>query len=121
MKIVTGGRASGKTMFLIKQSHHTGAVIVAPNPTSCTYIKRLAEEHKLQIPEPISFSRFMDDHYHAGRRNQHYLIDQLDQFLVSFSPHNITIDYVTIDMENIEPLPWQKEYNYEKTNSTWGL
>lgn len=54
MTVYVAGRQAGKTVFLIRQSAKTGAVIVAPTSQMARYIDSMARDLGLQIPPPIT-------------------------------------------------------------------
>lgn len=89
------GRQTGKTSMLIKMSAETGKVIVAPNSDCCYYIRHLANEMKLNIPCPITFSDLVYNRHRRGYHEQ-YLVDELGMVLNYFH-----ISAATLDLESV--------------------
>ena len=54
MTVYIAGRQTGKTIYLIRMSAKTGAVIVAPTYQMVSYIDQMARKLGLKIPPPIS-------------------------------------------------------------------
>lgn len=97
MDILIGKRQSGKTTHLIQMSAAGKGTIIAPTEQSAKYIKALAKEMKLDIPEPISFGMFV--RMTPGRRGP-YLLDELGGLL-----RGLGIETTILDDEcNIEYL-----------------
>lgn len=97
MDILIGKRQSGKTTHLIQMSAAGKGTIIAPTEQSAKYIKALAKEMKLDIPEPISFGIFV--RMTPGRRGP-YLLDELGGLL-----RGLGIETTILDDEcNIEYL-----------------
>lgn len=97
MDILIGKRQSGKTTHLIQMSAAGKRTIIAPTEQSAKYIKALAKEMKLDIPEPISFGMFF--RMIPGRRGP-YLLDELGGLL-----RGLGIETAILDDEcNIEYL-----------------
>lgn len=110
MIMFIGGRGSGKTRRCIEFSVRTGIPILCQNPH---YVKVVAKEHGLSIPEPISYSDWLSWRRYVepevkGRslprlRNNSVIIDELGLFLnaLGVSPEYVTIDetgnYITRD------------------------
>lgn len=88
-------RQTGKTTELIKRSHQTGAVIVTANYQRAMFVKLLAKELGLDIPEPMSTASIPD----SSAKGTHILIDDADDVLkVCFM--NYTIDAITMSNDN---------------------
>lgn len=97
MDILIGKRQAGKTTHLIQMSAARKGTIIAPTEQSAKYIKALAKEMKLDIPEPISFGMFV--RMNPGRRGP-YLLDELGGLL-----RGLGIETAILDDEcNIEYL-----------------
>lgn len=60
MKIIQGGRGSGKTYTLVQLSHLSGYPIMARSIRSKKYIQTMADQLGLTIPEPIVFRSKQD-------------------------------------------------------------
>lgn len=84
MDILVGKRQQGKTTRLIKMSAAGGGIIVAPTERSAAYIKTLAKEMGLDIPEPVNWNRFIQNDWARGHKGP-YLIDELGEILRSFN------------------------------------
>lgn len=86
MQIVNLDRGRGKTYFLVKHSAKTGYPILCYTNTQAKYIKDIAKNLKLTIPEPIAVGRFNFDSVFRGRyHKQKYLIDDVDLFFKCFA------------------------------------
>ncbi|MDV3880746.1 hypothetical protein BAS06_09335 [Elizabethkingia miricola] len=73
---------SGKTTKLIQLSAETGAIIVTINLKSADRIERMAKELLKAIPQPITYTEFINGNYYApGVRG--LLFDDIDLFLIS--------------------------------------
>lgn len=99
MDILIGGRQQGKTTHLIKMSAARKGTIVVPTEQSVKYIKDLAKEMKLDIPEPISWNR-LTKIGGGGYGGGPYLLDELGGILRWLNIKTATID----DEYNIEHL-----------------
>lgn len=60
MKIITGGRRSGKTTMLIKEAHKTHSRIICANVTRCKHILEMAEKLKINILPPITIRQYFE-------------------------------------------------------------
>lgn len=60
MKIIQGGRGSGKTYTLVQLSHLSGYPIMTRNRRSKKYIQTIAGQLGITIPEPIVFRSKQD-------------------------------------------------------------
>ena len=74
MQFIVGPRCSGKTTSLIQMSADTGVPIIAPTMTMANYIKQMAKEYELDIPEPTSINKVVNQ----GGRLGKYLVDELE-------------------------------------------
>lgn len=74
MQFIVGPRCSGKTTSLIQMSADTGVPIIAPTMAMANYIKQMAKEYGLDIPEPTSINKVVNQ----GGRPGKYLIDELE-------------------------------------------
>lgn len=77
MKVIVGPRCSGKTTSLIQVSADTGIPIIAPTMAMANCIKQTAKEYGLDIPEPTSINKVVNQ----GGRPGKYLIDELEMCL----------------------------------------
>lgn len=80
MRIITGPRGSGITTRLIEVSARTGYTIIVPTHWMVDVVKRLANEKRMKIPEPIAITQLTT---YGGRRcvldgRHRVLIDELD-------------------------------------------
>lgn len=99
MDILVGKRQQGKTTRLIKMSAAGGGIIVASTERSAAYIKTLAKEMGLDIPEPVNWNRFIQNDWARGHKGP-YLIDELGEIL-----RGVNIKTAILDDEcNIEYL-----------------
>lgn len=58
MKFIRGGRASGKTTLLIRQSAETGIPILTTKHCMVRWYKDYAKDIGLEIPEPILWCKW---------------------------------------------------------------
>ena len=86
MEWINMKRGAGKTENLLVRSAGYGATIVAHSDYSVRYIKDLAKEFGLQIPEPISLERFL--HSRTYYKNG-ILLDDVDLYLNQLLPYNV--------------------------------
>ena len=77
MNLIIGPRCSGKTTSLIQVSADTGVPIIAPTMMMANYIKQKAKEYGLDIPEPTSINKVVNQGGKPGK----YLIDELEMCL----------------------------------------
>ncbi len=77
MRIIAGPRCSGKTTALIQESAETGVPIIAPSMAMANYIKMIAKEQGMDIPEPMSINKIVN----KGGRPGEYLIDEVEMCL----------------------------------------
>ena len=77
MKIV-GFRGSGKTESLIEIANTTKYVLVEPNFRMADNVKARVKQKGCEI-RVITSTEFLYDHF--GRRDEKYLVDELDMFL----------------------------------------
>ena len=99
MDILIGKRQQGKTTHLIKMSAAGEGIIVAPTEHGAAYIKTLAKEMGLDIPEPVNWNRFTQNGW-AREHKGPYLIDELGEIL-----RGVNIKTAILDDEcNIEYL-----------------
>ncbi len=77
MRMIIGPRCSGKTTSLIQVSADTGIPIITPTMAMANYIKQMAKEYGIDIPEPTSINKVVNQ----GGRPGKYLIDELEMCL----------------------------------------
>jgi hypothetical protein len=80
MKIIMGGRASGKTTEVIKESAEKGFYIVCPTIRHAQSIFCKAKEMGLNIPYPLTIEEFIDRKYY-GKNIKGFIFDDLDTSL----------------------------------------
>lgn len=80
MKIIQGGRGSGKTYALVNYSHQTGCPIMTRSRRNKEYIQMMADQLGLTIPEPIVF-RSKQDTRGKLLPTDKVLVDDLDGWL----------------------------------------
>jgi hypothetical protein len=98
MKIYCGGRGSGKTIKAIQLSVEKQMPIVCFGYNHIEYIKHIAKDMNLKIPEPVMF----DDVRRRviGRRG--LIVDDLDLILSRIFDDEV--HYVTMEVCGIEKL-----------------
>lgn len=79
MKIIQGGRGSGKTYTLVQLSHLSGYPIMTRSRCSKEYIQTMADQLVLTIPEPIVFRSKQDTR--GKLLTDKVLVDDLDGWL----------------------------------------
>lgn len=80
MKIISLGRGQGKTTRLLYASEFNDAPILCSNEVHKKYLKRMAEELRLHIPEPIIVSDFFTSKI-RGKRIEEILVDDAEWVL----------------------------------------
>ena len=80
MKIIQGGRCSGKTYTLVQLSHLSGYPIMTRSKRNKKYIQTMADQLGLTIPEPIVF-RSKQDTRGKLLPTDKVLVDDLDGWL----------------------------------------
>lgn len=92
-------RGTGKTKKLIELSEKTGAVIVSTTRWGCHYVKYLAGELGLSIPEPITHADLLSKNNTLEYVNG-LLIDDAELFFRQYCHKNNVIAVTTsIDYE----------------------
>ncbi len=93
MKIYSAERGVGKTTALIKESAKTGAIIVVGVYPMANYIMSLAKRLNLDIPEPITVTKYLKLLVCGGfNREQKYLVDDLQMVLSQMNVETATVD-----------------------------
>ncbi len=96
MKVVIGGKGSGKTTALIEDSARTGYYIVCRR-TMIDTVMNMARELDVQIPVPLSYGEFVDRRYYSlGIKG--LLIDDADALLEYISTVPVQAISVTSDV-----------------------
>ena len=80
MKIIQGGRGSGKTYTLVQLSHLSGYPIMTRSICNKKYIQTMADQLGLTIPEPIVFRSKQDTRGKLLPPDK-VLVDDLDGWL----------------------------------------
>lgn len=96
LSILAAKRQEGKTTHLIKMSADGKGTIIAPTMQNAKYIKTMAKEMKLDIPDPICWSDFL---YHGRGLKGPFLLDELGSILAI-----LNIKVATVDVECIKEL-----------------
>ena len=81
MKLIIGGRQSGKTTRLIEESSNTGKVIITMNEEHAKHIMRKANDMGVKIPQPVSVSKLQDLRGNRSARDLGVLIDEFEYVL----------------------------------------
>ena len=93
MTVYIAGRQTGKTIYLIRMSAKTGAVIVAPTYQMVSYIDQMARKLGLKIPPPISVVEWAQmvarKQVHSEQR---YLVDELQMVLSQMNVEAATLN-----------------------------
>ena len=96
MKIIQGGRGSGKTYTLVQLSHLSCYPIMTRNRCSKKYIQMMADQLGLTIPEPIVF-RSKQDTRGKLLPTDKVLVDDLDGWLSDIVSDILHVDNKKID------------------------
>ena len=105
MKIIRLDRGHGKTYFLVKRSTRMEYPILCYSEFQAKYIKDIARDLKLKIPEPIVVRKSNLDNVFRGRKfKQKYLIDDVDIFLSSLLDESIECVTTSCEVLNKKDL-----------------
>lgn len=88
-------RRKGKTTELIKRSAATNEYIVCQTMAEAQIICRNARSMNLSIPQPISYSEFIDGRYH-GRGIKGFLVDNIEK-LLDFISDSVPVSAFTMN------------------------
>lgn len=104
MRIIDKPRGSGKTTELIITSYEKKIPIICFNYENAGYIKQMAHNLGLEIPDPIPF----DDVRYAlrGYRSAGVLIDDVDRILSMKIGLGLPVVAVSITNEKEEEKSW---------------
>jgi hypothetical protein len=92
VRLVTGGRQTGKTTVLIRRSHETGYPIICCDYARAVYVKHMAGSMGLSIPQPQWYSQAVIG---SGVRGiGKVLVDDVDALLGFI--FRTDIDYATL-------------------------
>lgn len=102
MKIITGGRGTGKTMRLIEMAHNeSGAYIVCRDQEVARRIRNMAKEHGYNINFPITV-RELKNRKGSLSHNHKLLFDDLHSLIYQFVNGAFTIEAVSFTGELIK-------------------
>ena len=90
MKVYVSDRQTGKTTKLIRESAKTGAIIATDSCHTATYIKYLAKQIGLTIPEPVTYQAMIKDY--MNKKTKRYFIDELHMMLLQLGVGIATLD-----------------------------
>ena len=100
MKIMLGGKNSGKTTKLVKVSAREKIHIICSNFQRKFNILDVAKKLKLDIPEPITLCEVVNNKL-IGINDQRILIDDaeiiLTRLLLQYMSPYVNVDVITID------------------------
>ena len=112
MNIYISGRQFGKTTMLIKESAKTGATIAVATYHMAKYVKDMAAEMSLEIPELVTYAEIFRT-YREGKTKR-YLVDELQMML-----SQLNIDICTLDCDPVRYLNhWSYPNGYSPKNVT---
>lgn len=105
MKLIIGGRQTGKTTELIKHSAETGNYILVPNMNHAKNIAYQARSMGFDIPYPVTLSEMRNNNKFIGSsiRRDGILVDDLDLVIRQLFD-GIEINEATVNNENIERI-----------------
>lgn len=109
MKLVVGGRQSGKTTWLIKESARTGSTIVCAHSALARDIQEQASRIGLKIPCPMSFQELQYGQRMHGVKG--VLIDDAAHFIQYIARH--PVDAIVIE-DRAECEFEVREFDYKK-------
>lgn len=92
MRLIAGGRRTGKTSELIKYAAANNAYIVCRSVSMCKEIASMAHDMNLVISFPLTYQEFLEKKYY-GKFIHSFCIDDIDLFLQSLT--NVPIEMVT--------------------------
>lgn len=81
MRLITKGRAAGKTAQMIYASEVTGIPIATYGIRGIENIKMMAETMGCNIPEPITYYDLTDGRRRGNERYENVLVDDVDNIL----------------------------------------
>ena len=117
MKLIIGGRQSGKTTHLIKESAKTGKVIITFNAEHAKHVLRMANDMEVKIPQPVPVGNLQSLRGNRNARDMGVLIDEFEYVLyelLGVHVRGFTMkppkDTVTLDKYSIYGL--RKDNNY---------
>lgn len=96
MNVISGERGTGRTTKLVKRSYETGYPILVSCSSSANYIKKIANDLSVVIPEPIIYHNNTNI-FHGIRK---VIIDNADYLLQQIL--GISIDTYSIEVNEGE-------------------
>ena len=99
-------RGHGKTTELLKIAHEKNYIIVEPNIRMAKYADQLAGALGLKV-RIITAHDLIDRYFHrlSEYRNCHYLIDELEMFLLEIARvegYSDTVDQITLETPKVD-------------------
>jgi hypothetical protein len=96
MKLVSGGRQSGKTVAAIKAAADTYSYLVVRSHAEAFRVAKVAESEGLSIPFPITFDEFCAGRFGGGVRG--FVVDGVEALIQRFA-NGVPIHLATFDDE----------------------
>ena len=101
MELIIKGPYQGKTLSLVRESAETKIPILSYSSGHMRYLKRLAAEHGLEMPDPISIDTIRNqENYLKIHRVDKIYIDDLDIFLTEML--GVEVERTTICSERVK-------------------
>lgn len=117
MEILNMNRGSGKTTKLIKISNKTKAPIICRNRNMAKFIKTMAKEMKLEIPEPLLLCDIRTKPYRFNRTGETgVLIDDIDLVLSQFLGTRILYATTSCDVTEVQSVKYPCMYRHFKVD-----
>lgn len=92
MKVIYGGRQSGRTTELIKRASKIDGIIVCNSNIMANYIKIMAEDLRVKINNPITYeNKKVFTIKKDGNKKKPLLFDEFDFFLLGLNIDTIVI------------------------------
>ena len=105
MRIINKSRGQGKSLQLLYTSELTGYQIICPNEQQAQYLKKMADELGLIVPEPMSYKRYISIKGSSLNADK-ILIDNvdymLDDILTAYFKTNICAVTMSVPMKDSE-------------------
>ena len=100
MELIIKGQHQGKTLSLVQESAETGIPILSYSNGHIRFLKRIAAEHGLEIPEPINIDVIKNQtNYLKIHQVRKAYIDDLDMFLTEML--GTKVEAITIGTERV--------------------
>lgn len=97
MKIIKGGRRSGKTTELIRMCAENGGYIVCRSYNAASMIQKQSKEMGLKIPYPLTYTELLHKSYYAKGVKKLY-IDDADE-LLRILTRGVELEAITINIQ----------------------